>query len=97
MDVIKLILVYFSVINLVGFAVMGIDKWKAQKRLFRIPEAVLFLFALFGGCIGSILGMFLFHHKTRHWYFRYGLPLLLFLQLIILYLIWRAPIEFSIL
>ena len=97
MDVLLIIIVYIVMMNLVSFALMGIDKYKAKKKAWRIPEATLFLFAIFGGSIGSILGMFLFHHKTRHWYFRFGLPLILILQLVCLYLLWRSPLQFSIL
>ncbi len=67
--------------NLAGFAVMGIDKRKAVKRLWRIPEYVLFVIAIIGGSIGSIIGMRVFHHKTRHWYFVFGMPLILILQI----------------
>ena len=97
MDVVLIIITYVVMMNLVSFALMGIDKYKAKKKTWRIPEATLFLFALFGGSIGSTLGMFLFHHKTRHWYFRYGLPLILIVQLVCIYLLWRSPIQFSIL
>ena len=97
MDVVLIIISYVVMMNLVSFALMGIDKYKAKKKAWRIPEATLFLFAIFGGSIGSILGMFLFHHKTRHWYFLYGLPVILIVQLICIYLLWRSPIQFSIL
>lgn len=97
MNVVTILLTYVCVINLVAFALMGIDKHKAKKRLWRIPEATLFLFVIFGGSIGGIAGMFAFHHKTRHWYFLYGFPFILILQLIALYLLWRSPIQFSIL
>ncbi len=97
MDVVLIIILYIVMMNLVSFALMGIDKYKAKKKAWRIPEATLFLFAVFGGSIGSILGMFLFHHKTRHWYFLFGLPLILILQLICIYLLWRSPLQFSIL
>ncbi len=97
MDVLLIIIVYVVMMNLVSFALMGIDKYKAKKKAWRIPEATLFLFAIFGGSIGSILGMFLFHHKTRHWYFLFGLPLILILQLVCIYLLWRSPLQFSIL
>lgn len=97
MDVVLIIIVYIVLMNLVSFALMGIDKYKAKRKTWRIPEATLFLFALFGGSIGSILGMFTFHHKTRHWYFRFGLPLILIVQLICIYLLWRSPLQFSIL
>ena len=48
---------------------MGIDKWKARKQAWRIPEKTLFLISILGGSIGSIAGMYTFHHKTKHWYF----------------------------
>ena len=97
MDVLLIIIVYVVMMNLVSFALMGIDKYNAKKKAWRIPEATLFLFAIFGGSIGSILGMFLFHHKTRHWYFLFGLPLILILQLVCIYLLWQSPLQFSIL
>lgn len=97
MNVIKLIILFFAIINVVAFALMGIDKYKAKKHLWRIPEATLFLFVIIGGSVGGLLGMYAFHHKTRHWYFRFGFPLILIIQLVILYLIWRSPIEFTIL
>ena len=69
--------VYLLGINLVSFFLMGIDKSKARRRKWRIPEKTLFAFALLGGSIGSILGMRIFHHKTRHWYFVWGMPCIL--------------------
>jgi uncharacterized membrane protein YsdA (DUF1294 family) len=59
---------------------MGIDKYKAKKGLWRIPEKTIFLIALLGGSGGALLGMHIFRHKTKHWYFRYGLPAILMLQ-----------------
>ena len=81
MSVYTIIITYVITINLIAFFLMGLDKWKARKRAWRIPEVTLFLFAIFGGSIGSILGMFLFHHKTRHWYFVIGMPVIPILQL----------------
>ena len=97
MSVYTIIITYVITINLIAFFLMGLDKWKARKRAWRIPEVTLFLFAIFSGSIGSILGMFLFHHKTRHWYFLYGLPLILCVQLLLIYLIWHSPVEIGIL
>jgi len=97
MDVVLIIIAYVIMMNLVAFALMGIDKYKAKKKAWRIPEATLFLFAIFGGSLGSTLGMFVFHHKTRHWYFRYGLPLILIVQLVCIYLLWQSPIQFRVL
>ena len=80
--------------NIVGFAIMGIDKRKAIKRTFRIPEATLFIVALIGGSIGSILGMRVFRHKTRHWYFVIGMPAILIAQIALLVFLLTGPIEF---
>ncbi len=60
---------------------MGIDKRKAIKKRWRIRESTLFLIAFVGGSIGAILGMRIFHHKTKHWYFVYGIPLILLIQI----------------
>lgn len=79
----KLILGYLVIINIAGLAVMGIDKAKAIKGAWRIPEKTLFLFSLIGGSIGTWAGMYLFHHKTKHWYFVIGMPAILIIQLII--------------
>lgn len=76
-----LIIAYFIIINIAGFASMGIDKAKAKKHAWRIPEATLFSIALLGGSIGSILGMQVFRHKTKHWYFAIGMPVIALLQL----------------
>ena len=94
MNVILLIVIYFLVMKLIGFLMMGSDKRKARKHLWRTPEVMLFMPALLGGCIGSIIGMHFFHHKTRHWYFRYGLPLILIVQIIIIVALLQSPIEF---
>ena len=96
MDVITLLLVYFVSVNLIGFAIMGIDKYKAKKRAFRIPEATLFIIAIIGGSIGSLLGMYAFRHKTRHRSFVYGMPFILLVQLALLIAFLNAPIEISI-
>ncbi len=70
---------------------MGIDKLKAKKRAFRVPEATLFLIAIIGGSIGSILGMYLFRHKTRHRAFIIGMPVILAIQIIIALVIVFGP------
>ena len=76
-----IIIAYLIIINIAGFATMGVDKSRAKKKAWRIPEATLFLVAVLGGSIGSILGMQHFRHKTKHWYFAVGMPLIFFLQL----------------
>ena len=96
MVVISIIAGYFAVMNLIGFAMMGIDKRKAVKKLWRIPEYTFFVIALIGGSIGTIIGMHLFHHKTRHWYFVYGLPVILLLQVALIVFIANSPLQFSI-
>ena len=73
---------------------MGIDKRKAINRTFRIPEATLFIVALIGGSIGSIVGMQVFRHKTRHWYFVFGMPAILVVQIALLVFLLTGPIEF---
>lgn len=95
MDVVLLLIAYIVLVNLIGFMLMGIDKRKAIKHAFRIPEATLFLFAIIGGSIGSILGMYFFRHKTRHWYFVYGMPAILILQIALLIFIYNAPFEIA--
>ena len=67
--------------SLAAFIAMGADKHKARKGAWRIPEATLFFLALAGGALGATLGMHVFHHKTKHWYFRWGLPLILAAQI----------------
>lgn len=76
------LIAYFILVNLFGFVQMGLDKYKAQKHAWRIPEARLFGVAVIGGSIGSIIGMHLFHHKTKHWYFVWGMPAIAVVQLI---------------
>lgn len=91
MDTTLWIIGYLIVINLSGFALMGIDKRKAIKRTWRISEATLFLVAIVGGSIGSIIGMKVFRHKTKHWYFVWGMPLILVFQIILVIAILKNP------
>lgn len=91
---ITFLVIYFVIMNIVGFAIMGIDKRKAIKRTFRIPEATLFIVALIGGSVGSILGMQVFRHKTRHWYFVFGMPAILIIQIALIVFLLTGPIEF---
>ncbi|MBQ2451493.1 MAG: DUF1294 domain-containing protein [Lachnospiraceae bacterium] len=96
MVVINIIAGYLAMLNLIGFALMGIDKKRAVKKLWRIPESTLFIIALIGGSIGSIIGMRVFHHKTRHWYFAYGMPAILFLQIAAVLILMYSPLQFTI-
>ena len=79
---------YPIVINILAFSLMGTDKANARQNKRRIPEATLFLVALLGGSLGSILGMRFFRHKTKHWYFVVGMPLILLAQLAAIF--WLA-------
>ena len=74
------IILYFILVNFVGLAVMGIDKSRAKRHAWRISEHMLFLVSLIGGSVGTWAGMYLFHHKTKHWYFVIGMPLIFFIQ-----------------
>jgi len=76
--------VYLLVINIVGVYVMWEDKRRAQSNAWRIPEKVLFLVALLGGGLGTTFGMFCFRHKTKHWYFKYGMPAILLVEAVLL-------------
>lgn len=77
----KMIILYLAVINVAAFSLMGVDKYRARKHLWRIPEHTLFAAALLGGSLGAIAGMYLWHHKTRHWYFVLGMPFILIVQI----------------
>lgn len=75
------VIAYLIVINLVTFIVFGVDKSKAKKHSWRIPEKTLFLLSIIGGSVGAIIGMHTFRHKTRKWYFAFGIPAILIIQL----------------
>jgi uncharacterized membrane protein YsdA (DUF1294 family) len=75
------VLYYLVTINAITFLTYGIDKLKAMKNKWRIPEATLLLLAVTGGSIGAFLGMVVWHHKTMHKKFKYGIPLIIVLQL----------------
>ncbi len=86
MNTAQVIVIYLLVANLLGFLSMGIDKKRAKNHEWRISEAMLFFFAIIGGSIGSILGMKLFRHKTKHWYFVWGMPAILILQIALIFI-----------
>jgi len=78
---------------MIAFIAMYADKRKARNGLWRIPEATLFALAFLGGALGATLGMYAFRHKTKHWYFRWGLPLILLSQMILLgWFAWRSGV-----
>ena len=81
--------IYLVIANCVGFAAKGIDKSKAKRGAWRIPEKTLFLLSIIGGSVGTWLGMYAFHHKTKHWYFVVGMPLILVVQIALCVLLGR--------
>jgi len=81
-------IIFFLIgINVLTFLVYGLDKWKAKQGRWRISEATLLTLAVIGGSIGALLGMQVWHHKTMHLKFKYGLPLILLAQIALIYLI----------
>ncbi len=84
------IVMYLLIINLIGFFAMGIDKYKAKKGYWRIPEGTLMMITLLGGGIGTIIGMYLFRHKTKKLKFTIGLPTIFISEIvIIIYLLYK--------
>ena len=81
---------YLFIINIIGFALMGIDKKRAVRGAWRISEASLFLTAFLGGALGCTLGMRHFRHKTRHWYFKYGMPAIFAAQAFLALFLWHG-------
>lgn len=93
MTVFEVILYYIIAMNVIGFLFMGIDKWKAKKRAWRISEATLLLIAALGGALGSMLGMHLFRHKTKHRYFVYGIPAMFVIHILLILFLWKGPVQ----
>ena len=84
---------WLAVINLLAFLAFGLDKWKAKRKekkesVRRVPERTLFLLAAIGGSVGALLGMKAFHHKTLHKSFRFGIPAILILQILLVGGLW---------
>lgn len=88
----KPLLVYLIIINALGFALMHADKHKARKKLWRIPESLLFLIAILGGSFGSLSGMYTAHHKTKKASFTIGMPIILAVQVVILVLLYTNTV-----
>ena len=82
-DMQQMIIIYLVVINVVTFFMYGIDKWKARKAKWRIREAALLGLPVLGGSVGAWLGMRVWHHKTLHKKFRYGVPAIIVIQLLL--------------
>ena len=81
----KLFIAYIVIVNIIGFVLMGVDKKRAIRGAWRISEASLFGAALVGGALGCTLGMRHFRHKTKHWYFKYGMPLIFIAECVLLF------------
>ena len=98
MEVVQIIIIYFVVINAAGLLVMGIDKRRSRvRRKWRISEAAMFTIAFFGGSIGCLGGMYLFHHKTNKPAFQYGMPAILITQVVVaLIVFFLLPVRFRI-
>ena len=84
----KYLLAYLVIINAAGFLIMLIDKRKAQKNLWRIPERTIMSVAVSGGSVGVLLGMYAFRHKTKHLKFTIGVPVILSVQIIGAVILW---------
>lgn len=84
------LIAYLAAVNVVAFAVYGADKRRAKKERRRVPEKTLFLLAAIGGSLGAWAGMYAFRHKTRHWYFVWGIPTILAAQMALtVWLAWK--------
>ena len=81
--ILKALIIYIILINVITFIVYGADKRKAVKDKWRVRESTLFILAAIGGSFGALLGMYVFHHKTRKWYFKIGIPAILVIQIVI--------------
>ena len=86
----ELLTIYLVIINILGFLAMGIDKERAQKKRWRIPEKTLFAMAILGGGLGTWLGMYMFRHKTKHDYFVKVISVVMIIQVALLFVfLWR--------
>lgn len=79
----EFLLLYLLIVNALGFVLMLVDKFKAKKNLWRIPEATLMMVAAIGGSVGSLIGMYTARHKTKHPKFTVGIPLILAVQVVL--------------
>ena len=90
-----IVLAYLAVMTIVGLIIMKADKTKAEKNKWRIKEATLFLVSAIGGSLGTWAGMYLFRHKTKHWYFVVGMPLILIIHIALLvFLFYKGILGF---
>ena len=82
-------LIYFLILTVIGFLLCGFDKFAAKKQMRRVPEKWLFIISALGGSVGMYAGMLTFRHKTQHWYFVWGIPGIIILQVALILLILR--------
>lgn len=92
-NIVKYFIIYLIIINLIAFIAMYLDKRKARYGKWRIPEQTLFILALIGGSIGAIAGMYTFRHKTKKLRFSIGFPVILILQIVLMFSIWKDFIK----
>lgn len=91
---IKYVILYFLIINIIGFGIMALDKFKAQKGFWRTPEKTLFTITLLGGGFGTIAGMYIFRHKTKKLKFTIGFPTILISEIaLIIYLLYKGYLQ----
>lgn len=83
MSLVQFFIIYLVIINFLGFIIMGIDKLKAKRGSRRVPENTLFMFTILGGGVGTILGMYIFRHKTKKKKFTVGMPIILILEILL--------------
>lgn len=81
----KIIIIILLILNIFGFILVSLDKYKAKNKLWRIPERSFFILSILGGSIGVYIGLFVFKHKTRHWYFMVLIPLIILAQIVFIY------------
>ena len=84
----RALFIYLIIINILTFLIFGIDKWKARRGKWRIPEGTLIWMSIIGGSIGALVGMYLFHHKTQKLKFNLGIPAILLAQAILAYFVF---------
>lgn len=90
----KYVILYFIIINIIGFGIMALDKFKAQKGFWRTPEKTLFTITLLGGGFGTIAGMYIFRHKTKKLKFTIGLPTILISEIVlVIYLLYKGYLQ----
>ena len=84
----RIVIIYLFVINLIAFVMYGVDKNRAKHSQWRISEKTLLGITLIGGSIGAFVGMHLFRHKTKHWYFKYGVPAILLIHVALIWIVY---------